>query len=252
MSPLVFLPWFFLMGVWCGEFMDEDRCMDKGGVYDYRSMNCVDEPVEYSLRCVPFVERHPGLLLGAIMLSLFVCPLPNRWQNGPSGSSDMNRAHRKIRRYVSISALVNLGGALFTLALANVFIPMKIAENPWGKFRAGFNPQLWLILVVFGALIALHFGAHLVTRSRLRMKWKAYWAAILSTCYTACFLAPLAGAVVVDVYKSGADPNLVPWIPYWLGILIFSVPIFGTVFFMVAGIVALIIWDGMDKSGPVR
>jgi hypothetical protein len=229
MSPVVFLPWYFVLVVWALEYIHYELGVDTG----------------------PFVARHPLLILGAIMFSVFVCPFPNRWKEDLSRSSDMNRTQAKIRRYVSISALVNFGGALLVLALAYAFIPMKVAENPWGKFRAGFNPQLWLILVVFGALIALHVGAYLVTKSRLRMKWKAYLAAILSTCYTACFLAPLAGAVAVDIYKSGVDPNLVPWIPYWLGILIFSVPIFGTVFFMVAGIVAVLIWDEMDKPGPV-
>jgi hypothetical protein len=229
MSPVVFLPWYLVLTVWALEYIDYELGIETG----------------------PFIVRHPVLVMGAIMFSVFVFPFPSRWENDSSRSSDMKGVHKKIRRYVSISASVNLGGALLVLALAYVFIPMKVAENPWGKFRAGFNPQLWLILVVFGALILLHLGAYLVTKSSIRMKWRAYLVAILSTCYTACFLAPLAGAVAVDIYKSGADPNMVPWIPYWLGILIFSVPIFGMVFFMVAGIVALLIRDSMDNSGPV-
>jgi hypothetical protein len=162
----------------------------------------------------------------------------------------MNGAHRKIRSFVYVSALLNLGGTILVLALGYVFVPTKIAENPWGKFRAGFEPPTWLFVGLLGAMVVLHLVAYLITRLRLRMEWKAYWVAILSTGFTACMLAPFAGAVLVDVYRS-ASGNMVPFIPCWFGTLIFAVPISSVIFFLIAGVVAILVRDGMDNSRPV-
>jgi len=51
-----------MVGILGREFIAVDRCLDRGGAYDYEAATC-DYDVERDLRYVPVAERHRTALL---------------------------------------------------------------------------------------------------------------------------------------------------------------------------------------------